>query len=103
LKRTKERRDDPDDEPAGDYYVMGSPGSIFWIGPETAGRVSRMLQSIWPRRWLRFTDRNGSRAWVRSALVEYIEECSELQRERSRAFQRALRRERRSDRWTDED
>lgn len=103
LIRTRERQSDPEDGPAGDFYVMGGPCSIFWITAETAGRVSRMLESIWPRRWVRFTDRSGSRAWVRAGLVEYIEECTELQRERSRAFHRALRRERKAERRWDED
>ena len=103
MNRTRERLGDGGDGPAGDYYVIGSPGFISFISPETASRVSRLLESIWPRRWLRFVDRDGSRAWVRAGLIEYIEESTEMQRERNRAFRRALRREREADRRWDGD
>lgn len=82
--------------------MIGAPCSVFWVSGETAAKVGRALSALWPRRWLRFVDRNGSRAWVRTALVEFIEESTELQRERSRAFHRALRRELKSDRRWDE-
>jgi hypothetical protein len=103
LNRIKEKGEDPGEGPAGDYYMIGTPCSFFWVDAETAARVGRALSRVWPRRWLRIVDRNGSRAWVRTELVEYIQESTAVQRERGRAFHRARRNEAKADRRWDED
>jgi hypothetical protein len=98
------KKDVPDEPPAGDYYVVGTPRGYVWIDAPMASRLGKMLSRLWPVRWLRLVDRNGSRIWMRAGWVQYVQESTEGQRERSRAFHRARDREARADRdWDDED
>ena len=85
-----------------DHMVVGTEELRFAVTPATAGRLGRFLGALWPPRWLRFVDHHGARVWVRTELVEYVEERTALQRARRRALRAALRREARRDRRWDE-
>lgn len=90
--------------PPGDYYVVVSQFSTFYVAPETAARISRVLDRRWlPPRWLKFTDLSGARIWLMRRNVEAVYESTETQRASDRTFHKARRREEMADRTWDED
>ncbi|MBB4637383.1 hypothetical protein [Longimicrobium terrae] len=102
----KQKQDTPDQRPGpGDYFVVQSEYSTWYVTAATAEAVGRALDRRWLRpRWLRFVDLNGSRAWLRADRVEAVFESTELQRTRDRELGYLRRKEERADRrWDDEE
>jgi hypothetical protein len=104
-KKLRQRAETPDKRPGpGDYYELSSRWGTWYVSPETAARIGRALDRGRPKKWLKFVDLNGSRAWVRANRVESIVESTELQRTSERDFQYLRRKEdRAARRWDDED
>jgi hypothetical protein len=105
MKHLKKKEETPDKRPGpGDYYELNSRWGTWYVSPETAARVGRALEKRKPKKWLKFVDLNGSRAWVRSDRIESIAESTELQRTSERDFQYLRRKEERTARrWDDEE
>jgi hypothetical protein len=103
MNQTRESTDPHDEAPAGDYFVVVTRYDSYYVTLETAGKLGRELDRRWRPRWLKFVDRHGARAWVRTRSVESIHESTEEQRAGDRTFTRALRREAKADRRWDED
>jgi hypothetical protein len=64
----KQKQETPDQRPGpGDYFVVQSEYSTWYVSAATAEAVGRALGRRWlGPRWLRFVDLNGSRAWLRA-------------------------------------
>lgn len=104
MSQIKERQEGSGEElPAGDYFVVATQFDSYYVTPETARELGRALDRFWRPRWLKFVDRHGARAWVLAGSVDAIRESTELQRAGDRTFNRALRREQKSDRRWDDD
>jgi hypothetical protein len=104
MNKLKQKSDTPDERAGpGDYYMVVAQYSSWYVSPETAARIGRMLDRFWRPRWLKFQDLSGSRAWVRTDSVECVTESTELQRTGDRQFQYLRRKEERSDRRWDDD
>ena len=105
MNEIRAKQDRPEEElPAGDYFVVVTRFDSYYVTAEMAARLGRSLDRLWRPRWLKFVDRHGARAWVRTSAVESIHESTELQRAGDRTFNRALRREAQADRrWDDEE
>jgi hypothetical protein len=106
MNRLKEQTQDHGKQPplVGDFYVVNSRYECYYVSPETAARIGRVLDRRWRPRWLKFVDINGGRIWMRTASVESITESTEAQRSADREFQYARRKEEMSDRrWDDDD
>jgi hypothetical protein len=89
---------------AGDFYVVVSQYSTFYVSPETAARIGRVLDRRWlAPRWVKFTDLSGARIWLLRRNVEAVYESTETQRSTDRQFHRARRLEERADRTWDEE
>ncbi len=88
---------------AGDYYEVVSRYGNWYVAPETAARIGRVLDRRWRPRWLKFVDMHGARAWVRTDTIEYVTESTERQRTQTRTFDYLLGKERRADRRWDVD
>ncbi|HEX5725898.1 MAG TPA: hypothetical protein VFX98_10570 [Longimicrobiaceae bacterium] len=103
--RLRIAREEPEEKhrPAGDYFQIQTRGDVFYVSAETARRIGRVLDRRWRPRWVKFVDLNGARAWVRTDQVEAVHESTEAGRQTHRDFNRALRREDRTDRRWDED
>jgi hypothetical protein len=102
--RQKQERESEEPRP-GDYYVIVSQYETWYVSPETAARVGRVLDRRWARpRWVKFVDLSGSRVWLRADHVESVVESTERTRARDRELQYRRRKEERDDRrWDDED
>ena len=89
---------------AGEYYVVVSGYSVWYVTGEVASRIGRKLDRPWQPRWLKFADISGSRVWLRTSTISYVCESTELQRSRDRDFQARQREEEeaRDRRWDEE-
>lgn len=96
---------EPDDEREGVgdfYYVSGEFGWCF-VSAETARDVKAQLDRWRQPRWIRFADLFGSEMRVRPRDVSQVQECTEEQRRKYRAFERAREKEKKAERkWEDE-
>jgi hypothetical protein len=104
MKKQKQKAEPPEHRSGpGDYYEVNSRYGSWYVSSETAARIGRALDRRKPRRWLKFVDLNGARAWVRTEYVESVAESTERQRTGEREFQYLRRKEDRSDRRWDDD
>jgi hypothetical protein len=104
MKNLKQKEESPEQRfGPGDYYEVVSRYGNWYVSPETAARIGRVLDRHWRPRWLKFVDINGARAWVRTDTIEYVNESTERQRTGSRAFDYLLHKERQADRRWDDD
>lgn len=101
VKQKEEPREERPD--SGDYFVVASEWGTWYVTPETAERIGRVLDGRRRPRWLRFVDVSGSRVWVRLRRVESVYESTGLVREREREFHYLRRKEDRRDRRWDDD
>ncbi|HEX6751491.1 MAG TPA: hypothetical protein VF092_29635 [Longimicrobium sp.] len=102
--KTRTQQENPQQEPqVGDFWMIQAHSDTYLVSAETAARVGRMLDRFWRPRWLKFVDLSGKRVWVRADEVQAIEESTETQRSRSRAFNYARHKEEKADRRWDDD
>lgn len=105
MNKLKQKDQAPDGRPGpGEYYELGGQYGTWYVSPETAARIGRLLDRRWLRpRWIKFVDLHGGRAWVRMDAIEFLTESTERHRTGNRAFDYLLRKERRADRRWDDD
>lgn len=104
MNQLKQRQETPDEWTGpGDYFLVVAQYSTWYVSPQTAARIGRVLDRRFRPRWLKFQDLSGSRAWVRTSSVECVMESTERQRTEDRQFHYLLRKEVRSDRRWDEE
>jgi len=104
MNKLKQKQEMPGERTGpGDYFMVIAQYSTWYVSPETAARIGRVLDRRWRPRWLKFQDLSGSRAWVRTESVECVTESTERQRTEERQFHYLQRREVRSDRRWDDD
>lgn len=106
VNRLRPLLEEPEEEkPAEDYWEIHGDCESFYVSRETAARVLRQLERRWTPRWIRFTDLYGATVRVRSARIQYVQECTQEQRAAERAFHRARRQEHKADRrpWEEDD
>jgi hypothetical protein len=105
MDKTREKQAEaPREDPRpGDYYTIECRCETYYVTAETAVRLGALLLRRWRPRWARLVDLYGRRVWVRTDLIEAIQESTEAQRDRSRAFQYAQHREQKADRRWDDD
>ena len=105
MNRLKQGTEEEGKQPprAGDYFTVETRSGTYYVSPETARRIGRVLERFWRPRWLKFVDLNGGRVWVLTAGVEAVIESSETQRSRDREFHYAKRQEEKADRRWDDD
>ncbi len=72
--------------PENYWFVYRREGGGWTVTPETAEYVGRMLDLRRTPEWIRFMDVFGSDVRVRTSWITAIEECSNDQRARARAF-----------------
>lgn len=103
--RVKEATDDGKERTpeAGSYFIVNARTDTFYVSPETAARLGRLLDRRWRPRWLKFVDMTGARVWLRTANVESVFESTETLRSRDREFSYARRMEEKADRRWDDD
>jgi hypothetical protein len=104
MNKLKEKEETPEERHGpGDYYEVVSQYGSWYVSPETAARVGRMLDRRWRPRWLKFVDLHGARTWVRTDAIEYVCESTETHRTNDRKFHYLRRKEHRADRRWDMD
>jgi hypothetical protein len=104
MNRLKQMHEERNERPrAGDYYTIDTRADTFYVSSETAARVSRLLERRWVPRWMKFTDVNGARIWLRASTIESVRESTEAARGNDRAFNYARRKEEIADRRWDDD
>ncbi|MDP2482800.1 MAG: hypothetical protein Q8W45_05935 [Candidatus Palauibacterales bacterium] len=91
----------------GAFHVYGGaggeyrpPGTMAEIqeSPEARERVPVPLP-----RWVVFVDLTGSRVRLRTALIEFVEQCTAEQRRIGRAMNAALKAEGKAQEWEQDD
>jgi hypothetical protein len=103
MNEKQQRAMPPPATPAVDYYAVRCQRQTRLVTSETAVRVARGMARRWSPRWTRFVDIHGQRVWLRTALIECVAECTQMQRARERAFKQALWKEEDEDRrWEDD-
>lgn len=104
MDKLKQKEETPEQRPGpGDYYMVVTEYTTWYVSPETAARMGRALDRRWRPRWVKFVDLTGSRVWLRASTIECISESTELQRAGDRQFQYLRRKEERTDRRWDDD
>ena len=99
VNRLKEYLEEPEDElPEQDYWVVASQYEDFYVTREVAESVMRELDRPLLRRWLRFTDVNGSEVRVLTRGIDQVREWTKEQRAADRQFRRARRLEEKAER-----
>jgi hypothetical protein len=104
MQDTKERFENPGrpDVPA-DYFVVVTETWNWYISREMAQAVEAMLDETPSPRWVMFVDLTGARVRIRARLVQCVFQCTAEQRELDRAFWRARKAERKTDKDWEED
>jgi len=69
------------------------------VSREMAAHVERALEAEPMPRWVVFVDLTGSRVRLRTALIEFVEQCTVDQRRIGRAMQAALKAEAQAQEW----
>ena len=77
----------------GDYFIVRTAQSGFYVSPEVAAYVEAVLDRRWTPAWLVFHDMSGSRIRVRTCDVRGVIEYTAEQRASDRRFERARERE----------
>ena len=105
MKNVKQKEEPREERPeAGDFYVVASELGTWYVTPETAERIGRVLDRRWRPRWLKFVDVSGSRVWLQAHRVESVYESTGTVRARDREFHYRRGKEERLDRrWDDEE
>jgi hypothetical protein len=105
VNRLKEYLEEPEEGlPEQDYWVIASRYDDFYVTRAVAESIMRELERPL-RRWLRFTDVNGSEVRVLTRQIDQVREWTKDQRAADREFRRARRLEDKADRrpWEDDD
>jgi hypothetical protein len=106
VNRLKEYLEEPEEHlPEQDYWVVASQYDDFYVTRAVAESIMRELERPLLRRWLRFTDVNGSAVRVLAKQIDQVREWTKDQRAADRQFRRARRLEDKADRrpWEDDD
>ena len=106
VNRLKEYLEEPEEDlPEQDYWVVASQYDDFYVTRAVAENIMRELERPLLRRWLRFTDVNGSAVRVLAKQIDQVREWTKDQRAADREFRRARRLEDKADRrpWEDDD
>jgi hypothetical protein len=82
-----------------DWFMVASRDCHWKVSREMAAHIERALQTEPMPRWVVFVDVTGSRVRLRTALVEFVEQCTADQRRIGRAIQAALKAESREQEW----
>jgi hypothetical protein len=88
---------------AGDYFVLESPFSMWYLSVEMARVVDRDLAASPLPEWTVFVDLAGARVRLRTSRIESLAQCTADQRAACRDFERRLKQEHRANRTWDED
>jgi hypothetical protein len=96
---------EPAGEPsgAGDYFVLETPFSCWYLSGEMARAVDRDLTATPLPEWTVFVDLAGARVRLRTCRIESLVQCTADQRASNREFNRRLKREHDASRGWDED
>lgn len=98
-----ERPDEPAPVP-GDYFVLETEVSAWYISTDMARAVDAALATTPAPEWITFVDLAGARVRLRARRVEALTQCTAEQRSLRRSFHRALDQERAAERnWDDND
>ena len=94
----------PAPDPQQDFFWVEGRFSEFAVSRATASALERQLVREPPPQWVVFRDIAGALHRVRSAFIERISESTLEKREAMRAFYRARRAERRTEKdWEDDE
>lgn len=95
----------PGGEPpaVGDYFVLETPFSIWYLSVDMARAVDRDLTATPLPEWTVFVDLAGARVRVRTNRIESLVQRTAGQRAACREFHRRLKQERDANRGWDED
>ena len=88
---------------AGDYFVLETPFSCWYLSVEMARAVDRDLSATPLPEWTVFVDLAGARVRLRTNRVESLVQCTADQRAACREFNQRLKREREASQGWDED
>ena len=89
---------------AGDYFVLETTFSAWYLSAEMARAVDRDLNASPLPEWTVFVDVTGARVRLRTVRIESLVQCTADQRASGREFHRRLKREHDADRkWDEED
>jgi hypothetical protein len=89
---------------AGDYFVLETPFSSWYLSVEMARAVDRDLTATPLPEWTVFVDLAGARVRLRTSRVESLVQCTAEQRAACRDFNRRLKKENDANRaWEEED
>jgi hypothetical protein len=88
---------------AGDYFVLETPFSSWYLSVEMASAVDRDLTSTPLPEWTVFVDLAGARVRLRTSRVESLVQCTADQRAACREFNGRLKQEREANQGWDED
>lgn len=86
----------------GDYFVLETPFSSWYLSVEMAGAVDRDLAATPLPEWTVFVDLAGARVRLRTNRIESLVQCTAGQRAAGREFNRRLKREHDANRSWDE-
>jgi hypothetical protein len=87
---------------AGDYFVLETPFSSWYLSVEMARAVDRDLMAKPLPDWTVFVDLAGARVRLRTSRVESLVQCTADQRAACREFNKRLKREHDTTRGWDE-
>jgi hypothetical protein len=102
----KKQSQEPAEEPpaAGDYFMLETPFSSWYLSVEMARAVDRDLTATPLPEWTVFVDLAGARVRLRTNRIESLVQCTADQRAAGRDFQRRLKHEFKANRsWDEED
>ena len=96
--------EEPDPEPAKDFFRVISGVDDFAVSAEVAAEIERALDHRPPPHWVTFTDLSGARHRILASTIKGISESTVAQRQAEREFRRARRDEEKADRrpWDDD-
>jgi hypothetical protein len=88
---------------AGDYFVLETPFSSWYLSVDMARAVDRDLTATPLPEWTVFVDLAGARVRLRTSRIESLVQCTADQRAACREFNRRLKQEHEANRGWDED